>query len=174
MNIHPLFVHFPIGLLATYSVLEVVGWVIPWLRRQSWFLGMKTVMLTLGTVAAFVAIITGGMAEDVVRASGNPRAFIIDTHEPFAMSTTITYSMLALVYLFTLFGEKLRTAQSFLGTAARVSAKVVGSPWIIVIALLGLTLITITGALGAALVYGPSIDPFVQFIYNALIGTPIS
>jgi len=34
------------------------------------------------------------------------------------------------------------------------------------LALLGLVLIIITGGLGAAIVYGPNVDPFVNFIYS--------
>ncbi len=43
------------------------------------------------------------------------------------------------------------------------------SPLVIVLAIAGLVLMTVVGALGASLVYGPEIDPAVSFIYHLLI-----
>jgi hypothetical protein len=40
---------------------------------------------------------------------------------------------------------------------------------IILLALLGLVLITITGGLGGAMVYGPNADPFFKPVFELLI-----
>ena len=43
---------------------------------------------------------------------------------------------------------------------------VLQSPFLILMALAGLAAITITGALGGAVVYGPNIDPVVSAVYR--------
>ncbi len=174
MNIHPLFVHFPIGLLVAYSILEIGGYVMPALRRQAWAFSTKAFLLFAGVIAAFVALATGGMAEDLIRGT-NPRAFIIEVHSPFAAATTIVYLVLAAAYLVRLFdqkgwGDRIVGENAFflrVWDIKKAVARVVLDTWLLpVLAFLALALITITGALGAAIVYGPDIDPFVSFVYH--------
>lgn len=105
MNIHPLFVHFPIGLLVVYSILEIGAYLLSVLRRQSWLLPVKTFLLFVGAMSSFAAIVTGSMEEDVVEAT-NPHAFILGAHAPFAIVTTIIYIALAAVYIVRIFDEK--------------------------------------------------------------------
>ena len=40
---------------------------------------------------------------------------------------------------------------------------------IVLLSLCGFVLLSITGALGAAITHGPDIDPIVQFIYNLFL-----
>jgi hypothetical protein len=43
-------------------------------------------------------------------------------------------------------------------------------PVLVGLSILGLAAITVTGALGASIVYGPNIDPFVHYIYRLFVG----
>ncbi|MFA6414959.1 MAG: DUF2231 domain-containing protein [Candidatus Paceibacterota bacterium] len=173
MNIHPLFVHFPIGLLVVYSVLEIGAYLSPTLRRQSWLFSVKAFLLFAGALAAFAALITGGMAEELVEGSG--RAYILEVHSPVAGATTLLYLVLAAAYIVRIFDEKGWSARivgsnSFLIRVLNVKRYlahlVLDTRVLPVLALLALVGMTVTGALGAAIVYGPGADPFVSFIYH--------
>lgn len=174
MNIHPLFVHFPIALLVSYSLLEVTAPFSARLRRQAWVAPVKAFLLYMGVLAAFAALVTGGMAEDVVRGV-NPRAFIIEAHEPFAWATTLIYIVLAAASLVRLFdregwGDRIvgsnRLFARIWSVKKQVARFVLDTRLLPLLALLGLIAITITGGLGAAIVYGPDVDPIVRVIYH--------
>lgn len=174
MNIHPIFVHFPIALLVAYSALEIATYLIPALRRQTWVFPVKAFLLLFGVASAFLALGTGETAEGLI-ADTSPRAYIIETHSAFAGATTITYAILAAAYLIRIFdmkgwGIRLLDTNGFFAVICRVKriiARLVLDAWLLpLLALFGLACITITGALGAAIVYGPDIDPFVFFIYH--------
>lgn len=173
MNIHPLFVHFPIGLLVVYSVLEIGAYLWPTLRRQTWLFSVKTFLLFVGVLAAFVALITGGIAEDLIETS--PRAFILAVHSPIAGITTLLYLILASAYLVRIFDRNgwwsrffaMNKVFSWSWNMKKHFAHLILDMWALpVLALLALVGMTVTGALGAAIVYGPNADPFVTFIYN--------
>lgn len=174
MNIHPLFVHFPIALFVIYSLLEVATALWPTLRRQSWLFSVKAFLLFSGIVCAFIALFTGGLAEDLVRNS-NPRAFIIEVHAPFAGATSLLYIIIAAAYLVRIFdergwGERIAGNSHLLMSLWNFKKRFwygILNSWLLpVLALAGLIGITVTSALGAAIVYGPQIDPFVSFIYH--------
>ena len=174
MNIHPLFVHFPIGLLVVYSLLEICAYFWPALRRQAWLFGVEAFLLFTGVLAAFVALITGGIAEDIIRHT-NSYAFILKVHSPIAVLTTILYLILATAYLIRMFdtnGWGNRTVglnRPFIRiwNFKKYVTYLILDTWLLpVLALLALLGMIVTGALGAAIVYGPNADPFVSFIYH--------
>lgn len=173
MNIHPLFVHFPIGLLVVYSVLEIGAYVWPTLRRQTWLFPVKAFLLFVGVLAAFATLVTGGIAEDLI--ATNPRAFILAVHAPIAVVTTLLYIILAAAYLIRMFDQKgwgnriigLNLPFMRIWSFKKYVAYLVLDTWLLpVLALLALVGMTFTGALGAAIVYGPNADPFISFIYH--------
>lgn len=176
VNIHPLLVHFPIALLVTYSVLELGAYLLPALRRQAWVSPVKTFLLFAGVLAAFVALVTGGMAEEIIEEAGRGRVSpIVETHSSFATATTLLYLILAAAYLVRIFDEKGWRARivgtnNFLAQIWNFKKRfwyaVLNTPLLPLLALLALVSITITGALGAAIVYGPNVDPFVSLIYH--------
>jgi hypothetical protein len=174
MNIHPLFVHFPIGLLVTYSVLEIGAYLFPSLRRHTWIFPVKTFLLFVGVLAALATLVTGSMAKGSFDAT-DPQYPIIGVHAPFATATTILYLVLAAAYLIRVFdregwGNRIVGTNGFfvrLWSFKRYVAHLVLDTWLLpILALLALIGITVTGALGAAIVYGPTTDPFVSFIYH--------
>lgn len=174
MNIHPLLVHFPIGLLVVYSVLEIDAYLWPTLRRQSWLFGVKTFLLFTGVFSAFAALVSGGVAEELL-GEGDSRSYIIQVHDLFANATTILYLVLAAAYLVRIFemngwGDRIVGTNSFLNSMWNFKKRfwhIISDTWLLpALALLALIGMFITGALGAAIVYGPNADPFVTFVYR--------
>jgi len=181
MNIHPLFVHFPIGLLVVYALLEVVirG------RLASRFpslVPIKGFLAVMGALASYLTVITGEMAEEAIQGTvsiPDQMSRLIETHSAYAVSATIVFSVLAVAYL-VYFIERTKFASSAFAVSSplspiwrviqrlsRIMRETALGP---VLALVGLILITITGGLGASIVYGPDIDPFVRFIYTVFFG----
>ncbi len=175
MNIHPLFVHFPIGLLVAYSVLELSVLLFPKLRFAAWAPSVKAFLLFTGVPAAFAAIITGVLAEELVETAGDPNLAIIEMHAAFALATALLYFVIAAAYLVRVFdvkgwGDRISAGNGLFiriwSFKKRLARSVLDTPLLPALALLALASITVTGALGAAVVYGPDIDPFVSFIYG--------
>lgn len=173
MNIHPFFVHFPIALLAVYSLLEIGGYLFPIIRRQSWLFSVKAFLLFTGVLTAFAALATGEIAEELIE--GSARSYILEVHSPFAAATTLLYVILAAAYLVRIFdttgwGSRIAGTNRFMVWSWNFKKRFWGfimNSWLLpAIALLALVGMTITGALGAAIVYGPDIDPLVSFIYH--------
>lgn len=174
MNIHPLFVHFPIGLLVVYSILELGGYFLSALRRNMWAFPVKAFLLFAGVLSAFAALITGGIAEEIIEETGSFSS-IVEVHSSFAVATTVLYLVLAAAYLNRVFDrnrwfDRIVVMNRFFAwgwNKKKYLAHLILDTWLLpVLALLALITITITGALGAAIVYGPSADPFVSFIYH--------
>lgn len=173
MNIHPLFVHFPIALLIMYSILELASWGSRFVRRQAWVVPTKAFLLFTGVLAGFATLVTGEMAEEIV--GRGARSYIIEVHAPFAGMTIVLYLVLAVAYLVRIF-DRHGWAERIVGHSqlrnrlwgikkwlAHMVLDVGLLPLIVLLALCGMT---VTGALGASIVYGPHVDPFVSFIYH--------
>lgn len=172
MNLHPIFVHFPIALLTVYAVLELVPF--KRLTEQVYWFYVKASLLILGTGGAFVALQTGEIAEHIVRNADNRN--LIETHATSAVITSWIFGLLALAYLVSWIRRA--TTRDF-GTLPYVgwiwklllsiTNIVMRRPVTITLAFLGIIAVTITGALGGSIVYGPDIDPVAQFFYDLLV-----
>lgn len=166
--------HFPIGLLVVYSCIEIAAYFWARLRVQTWLFGVKAFLLFAGILAALAALATGGIAEDLIQGT-NPRAFILEVHSPFAVMTTILYLVLAAAYLVRVF-DKNGWGNRVVGidrpfiriwNIKKYLTYLVLDTWLLpALALLSLVGMVTTGALGAAIVYGPDIDPLVSFVYH--------
>lgn len=171
MNIHPLFVHFPIGFLVVYALMELMPKSIS--SRFVWWQGAKIFMLSLGIVTAIPTLVTGDMASDLVEGRVDPA--LLDVHEAFALSTVGIFFILFAAYVVKVaalrgWGDWVMVRKGIFLQMWHIKQRVAG--WILntplrpLLALAGLIAITITGGLGAAMVYGPDIDPFVSAIYH--------
>jgi uncharacterized membrane protein len=166
MNVHPLFVHFPIAFLSLYSILEILSF--GWVGRLRNLTGLKAFLLVVGTIAAFVTLQTGELAEKVF--GGEASRPLIEMHSTFATAVTYLYLLIAVCYLVRVTNEAGKTMPVWAVTPWKWLTGLQG--FILnfyvgkLLALIAFLMMVIVGALGASLVYGPDIDPAVNFIYH--------
>lgn len=169
MNLHPVFVHFPIAFLTLYAGLELLR-----LKRLTdlpyWFY-IKAVLVIAGSLGSLVARQTG---ETAARGLENDSVLhnIIEKHELFANLSVFTFGILAACYLVQWIYKDTRlkeTQNKFCKFCFGISNWVLGTPISFFLALTGLAVLTITGGLGGAMVYGPKADPFFEPVYNLLV-----
>ncbi len=168
LNIHPIFVHFPIALLSLYAVFEILS--LPMLTRLQWWFPTKAVLLFAGMIGGLIADQTGELAEAIYR--GSPTMSLIRLHSTYAEAALWVYGVLAALY----FIECLRRLQisSLLPAVLqkswqyliRIEQMLFRVPLLMLGSIAGLIIITIAGALGGAITYGPNADPIVSFIYH--------
>jgi len=170
-DVHPMVVHFPIAMLVFYSLFEAIPqrWIARW---KSSCTSIKLAFLFLGTITSWLALSTGEVAEERVG-----ETVLVDTHALFANATSWIFSILAVAYLWSavlrpfLQKKNLPLPRIIDTILNRLTGIILFRPLVIILSLAGLVAITITGALGGAIVYGPDIDPFVSFFYHLLIPT---
>lgn len=165
MNIHPIFVHFPIALLSVYTLMEMMP--LPVLTRQQWWFYTKAVLLFTGTIGGFAAQQTGELAEEGFR--GTPTMALVELHSTYATATLWVFCVLSALYLLEWMrregiGRNVKPLQMLI----KIETTLFRTPLLILGAIAGLLLVTITGALGGALVYGGDVDPVVSFFYHLL------
>jgi len=171
MDLHPLVVHFPIALLTIYGIMEIV-----WSKRlkndNSWFY-VKASFLILGVLGAFISLATGDEASKNVTLRN-----VVHVHEFWAGLSTYIFGFLAVAYIIhfiflnypKLFSKTgLETVESIWNFILKIKNWILFTPIKYLLVLAGLIAITVTGALGGAMVHGPNVDPLVSFIYNLLI-----
>ncbi len=168
MNIHPLFVHFPIALLVMYALMEIIPRA--WIFRIKWWRNAKIFLSITGLLATIPTLITGDMAADII---GETK--LIETHALMAIITVSIFAIPAVFYLVEIF-ESLGWSSRFVKRYPNFKSIVIfinhtgklvlNPPIIYMIAFLAIISITITGGLGASIVYGPDFDPVISFIYR--------
>lgn len=173
MNIHPIFVHFPIALLTIYGFLELLRF--KKLLNKPWFEYVKGSFVIIGALTSSLALSTGELAEKAYK--GNEIRILIEAHAKWANFASGIFAVLAFVYALQLFShtsyyEKIQN--SFLSTIFNfifsISSALYSSAWFMMTAsFVGIVAITITGGLGGAIVYGQDVDPVVKIIYTLLI-----
>jgi len=161
-NIHPIFVHFPIALLCLYSIIQIIPFK-KWLPKIAWT-DVGFIMLVVGVLGAFVALMTGEVAEEMVRANDS----LVELHAFFAGASTWLYGALLVGEL-----SRIITSQSFIEKASLQKAKTVlvivkkilhDSFFAKIVVVVALLSIGMTGLLGGALVYGTTADPFTGIV----------
>jgi len=169
-------VHFPIALFTVYSAMEFVRW--RHLTKLPFWEGTKAVLVIVGTVSTFVALQSGEAIEQ--KFLGDASLWpVIRAHNTWANVTAWIYGIIAVPYFLKLIKDhgylaaleaKLRGHyQSFmrlLNSAAMFAVSMTASLWMLPLALFGLVAVTITGALGGSIVFGPNADPFISFVYS--------
>lgn len=156
MNIHPLFVHFPIALLFLWSLCELVP-VSRWLPQIHWQ-SVRSFLIVVGTLGAYVTFLTGGLAEELV---GESR--LIEFHSTFAGITLVIYSVFLLEFILGI-GRPLLERFSVVKYTDLFLALLHNKIFRITLVLAGFVCLMITGALGGAIVYGSGGDPFTDLI----------
>ena len=175
MMLHPIVVHFPIALLTLYSGLELLRW-----RRCAelpFWTPLKGFLVIVGSGSSFLALATGKLLEDQFR--NDPILYrVVEAHSFWANITTWVYALLALAYLLVLADRLgwIGVVEQSWSNAARLSSVLRrAAAWAdtltqslggALVALVGLIALTITGALGGSLIYGPAVDPIVELVYR--------
>lgn len=129
--LHPMLVHFPIGLLTASVLFEGIG---AWWNREH-FRESALWLLVLGLLGGVSAAVAGGMAEETAEKAGIAES-LIETHETLALMTLGLFGALLLFRVF------LRNRFTPRIMAGYFLASVVG-----------LGLLSVTGHLGGDLVY---------------------
>lgn len=195
MNLHPIFVHFPIALLTLYAVLEIaIPLKIKFYKLCKWdrpetsprlaklyqllitpvWNYIKAFLVIVGTVLALPTLQTGEWAEekfmsyatDYISFVQSEIGQLIELHSTFATATVIIFSILAIAYLLRLLPLLASLPQSVQAVSTKIQNIVLNAYVAPLLALLGIIAITITGALGGAIAHGPDTDPVVQMIYS--------
>ncbi|MGB5288107.1 MAG: DUF2231 domain-containing protein [Ignavibacteriaceae bacterium] len=79
-EIHTKVVHFPIALLTIYSLLEIVGIVF----NKEFITKSALLILCLGVISAFLAVLTGNQAYSVVTFWNDQSLVLLNKHQTFA------------------------------------------------------------------------------------------
>ena len=135
-NVHPLLVHFPIALLFTGVLIDIVAVPLP-VRARDFLRHVGTALYCLGAFAAFATYLTGRAASQTVLVPGMADA-LVKAHWDWAFWTVWYFAGLAVVRLALLI-------RSALGGRTIAVLAVAG--------LFGLGLIYGTAERGAELVY---------------------
>ena len=164
MNLHVILVHFPIALLTVYAVAELIRFrkitTLPY-----WFY-LKAVLAIIGALAAWAAAVAGSAIEDQFR---GPLHRLVEVHSEFAFVSILIFSLIAILYVLAwLKRDNASMAQKLPPGLMRAAEMILNGWMIVVLALVGLTAITVTGALGGAIAFGPQVDPIANFVYNLL------
>jgi uncharacterized membrane protein len=79
-DIHPKVIHFPVALLTTYSLLEIVGIVF----KKEFILKSALLILCLGVVTAFFAVLTGNQASADFNFWTDESSVLLGEHQSYA------------------------------------------------------------------------------------------
>lgn len=171
MNIHPLFVHFPVALLSTYAVFELLRF--KKITSQNYWFYVKAVLVIAGTLGACVAYLAGDEAKHLILQKHADLKSLIALHENWALVTLIIFAIIASSYTVVWLKQyKIGwlSKDNFFGRSWKLKIMVAGfilnSSIVLILAFVGLVALTITGALGGSIIYGHSGDPFTAFVYS--------
>jgi uncharacterized membrane protein len=79
-ELHPKVVHFPIALLLTYVILEIIGIVF----RKEFYQKAAHLLLFLGVISAFFAVLTGNQAHTAYQHWNESNSELFNEHQTFA------------------------------------------------------------------------------------------
>jgi len=141
------------------------------IKNTNYWFNTKATLVIIGTIFAYLALSTGELGISSLDRSLLP---LVNLHQFIATATTYIFSFISLVYLFSLINKTELNLKITKFVPKKWWIKIINfSNYIlskniimITLAVLGLIFITVTGSLGGAIVYGPNVDPVVNFIYH--------
>ena len=170
MNLHPLVVHFPIALLSFYTFLEFLT-LFPFAKK--WNLKTTKILLLIwGLLWASLALQTGELAAEIL--NSKYLEDMIEWHEFFAELTIKPYVVLVVMYLLREIGDHQRYKKywnpwsKYMDIALKRIQKLESWKVFVILAVMGFILLSITGAIGGGLVYGPDADPLTRVMFEML------
>jgi len=172
MNIHPILVHFPIAFLTLYAICELIRF--KKVTAQHYWFHVKAILIIAGLVTAELALGSGEAIEHMFKEENPIKNAIVPIHATSAEGTIGIFLILAISYL--VLWIEYDSSKKFLvkypnlanpwKRLIKIAKWIIDTPTSLMLALIGIVGITITGALGGAMVHGPEIDPFVSFVYH--------
>ena len=135
MPLHPLVVHFPIALLLTATVIEIVNL---FLKKEN-VSRMGTVLVVVGVLSGLVTLVTGDPAERF--AFDNWGKGIHDTVELHSLLAGISVILFAIVAVIKLFGKYVKLSKNLIVAL------------VLIFSIAGSITLAITGHLGGKIVY---------------------
>ena len=94
-GLHPLVVHLPIGFLLAVPVFLVLALVLP--RQRMAMAVSALILMILGTVAVYVAVQTGDLAEHGVEMT-RAQHHAVHEHEELADKSRVVFTILSIVF----------------------------------------------------------------------------
>lgn len=163
-NIHPIIVHFPIAFALLYGTLELI----PSKKLHEKLFTTKAILASLSFFSIFAAKQAGEVAR--LAYSDNQIQTMINTHEKFA-----NFSFYIFFAIFVLYSIQIlsKAKPNLLSNNYFKFALQISSTGIILatLAVLGLAFVSLTGALGGLIVWGPDNDPFSRTVYDLFFGS---
>ena len=153
MDLHPIVVHFPVALLMLYGVFELFS--VRKLARMPYWFYIKAILIIFGALGALVAFLTGESASHYAEGVA-----LIEMHGRFASAAAWLSVLIAVIYLLVWFGKEKVQEYAWKLLSNRGA--------MIPLALAVIILITITGALGGAIIYGTQFDPITIPVFKLL------
>lgn len=176
MNLHPIFVHFPIALFSLYTFIEILRFKKITERPETFYI--KAILSIVGVGGAFAALLFGDTAahdvmKGLITAKVENPAEVIQLHEFLAQLGTFIFILPAAGYAVAwlnkfnfvdkLPGNVLKLIWKF-GT--KISNLIIETPLVILLVLVGIVIITMAAALGGSIIYGPDSDPIVGIVFH--------
>lgn len=103
-GLHPIIIHFPIGLLIVVPIIILMGLLMP--KNGRTFLIAAFVLMLIGTIATFVAVSTGEAAGELAEHINNVES-VLEEHEELAETTRTVFTALTAVFGVILFAPML-------------------------------------------------------------------
>jgi uncharacterized membrane protein len=169
LNVHPVLVHFPIGLLTIYALVELTR--IRRIQEHPHTFTLKAFLLVTGALSLAATYQSGELIESAFAAGD--LELLVERHATFALASYVIFAVLAIGYFIKsalrLWPEKSFWKTLFGASLSRLAHSITSKYIAPCFAFFGLIALTITGALGGAIVHGPEIDPAVSFIYHLFV-----
>jgi len=156
-----------------YVGFEVLSLFVRNTRVREHLTNAKALFVLLGVASILPTLATGDLAAELIG-----ETHLIETHEEFASLTALVFAVLAMgyaLYVIEALGiyDFMKTRYAWTHSVFKVwhfiARRILYTPVRVTLACIGVMLLTITGALGASIVYGPDIDPIVRFLYNLVM-----
>jgi hypothetical protein len=130
--------------------------------------------LLIGVISAYPSLSTGDILEDLPKYDHK----VVELHASFASASTNFYLVIAIIYILSLIVRERKVKdtilkikdlpkeiKSFIFTLSTFCNRLIQKRVLIITSIIGLILITITGALGGVLASGIDVDPIASFVY---------
>ena len=143
MDFHPLVIHYPIALLTTYAIFELLRFK-KLLDLPYWFY-IKATLVIVGELGAIATVLAAVFSTSTLAGE----SALADMYKNFIFITAVIFGIISLAYLIK-------------------SPQILRPVVIIPLSVISLFFIVVAGGLFGATVYGTHFDPFMAPIFKLL------